>query len=78
VAAGELLPPVVVAALGGPLLGVLLAQLTLCSLSLRLLTGQAADPDLVLPWGWLALVTAGLLAAVAVVCPSSRGYGGGG
>ncbi|WP_248959700.1 FtsX-like permease family protein [Sphaerisporangium perillae] len=69
VAAGELLPPVVVAAVGGPLLGVLLARLTLGSLGLRLLTGQPADPALVLPWWQLGLVTVALLAAVAVVVP---------
>ncbi|MBP2707512.1 hypothetical protein JOL79_27385 [Microbispora sp. RL4-1S] len=70
VAAGELLPPVLVAAVGGPLLGVLLARLTLGSLSLRTLTGQAADLALVLPWWRLALVTAALLATVAVVVPA--------
>ncbi|WP_433436790.1 FtsX-like permease family protein [Nonomuraea sp. CA-141351] len=69
IAAGELLPPVMVAAVGGPLLGVLLARLTLGSLALRLLTGQAADPALVLPWWQLGLVTVALPAAVAVVVP---------
>jgi putative ABC transport system permease protein len=69
VAAGELLPPVMVAAVGGPLLGLLLARLTLGPLALRLLTEQAADPALVLPWWRLGLVTAALLAAVAVVVP---------
>ncbi|GAA4620490.1 FtsX-like permease family protein [Actinoallomurus vinaceus] len=69
VAAGELLPPVLVAAVGGPLLGALLARLTFGPLALRTLTGQAADPALVLPWGRLGLVTVALLAAVAVVVP---------
>jgi putative ABC transport system permease protein len=69
VAAGELLPPVMVAAVCGPLLGVLFARLTLGSLALRLLTQQAADPDLVLPWPLLGLVTVSLLAAVALVVP---------
>jgi putative ABC transport system permease protein len=69
IAAGELLPPVAVAAVGGPLLGVLLAHLTLGPLGLRLLTGQATDPALVLPWWGLGLVTVALLAAVAAVVP---------
>ncbi|MEO3806004.1 FtsX-like permease family protein [Nonomuraea sp. B1E8] len=67
VAAGELLPPVVVAAAGGPLLGVLLARLTFGSLALHLLTG--ADPALALPWWGLGLVAVVFLAAVAVVVP---------
>jgi putative ABC transport system permease protein len=67
VAAGELLPPVVVAAVGGPLLGVLLARLTFGSLALRLLTGT--DPAPASPsWG-LGLVAVVFLAAVAVVVP---------
>ncbi|WP_431919675.1 FtsX-like permease family protein [Nonomuraea jabiensis] len=67
VAAGELLPPVLVAAVGGPLLGVLLARLTFGSLALRLLTG--ADPALALPWWGLGLVAVVFLAAVAVMVP---------
>ncbi|GAA2187924.1 FtsX-like permease family protein [Micromonospora lupini] len=69
VAAGELLPPVVVAAVCGPLLGVLLARLMLGPLDLRLLTGQAADPGVVLPWWLLGLVSVALLAAAATVVP---------
>ncbi|MGC5307640.1 FtsX-like permease family protein [Micromonospora zamorensis] len=69
VAAGELLPPVVVTAVCGPLLGALLARLTLGPLGLRLLTGQAADPAPVLPWWLLGLVSVALLAAVATVVP---------
>ncbi|WBB50339.1 hypothetical protein O3597_07735 [Verrucosispora sp. WMMA2044] len=69
VAAGELLPPVVVAACCGPLLGALLAHLTLGPLELRLLTGQAADPAAVLPWCLLGLVGVALLATAAVVVP---------
>jgi putative ABC transport system permease protein len=69
VAAGEVLPPVVVAAVCGPLLGALLARLTLGPLDLRLLTGQAADPGAVLPWWLLGLVSVALLAAAAVVVP---------
>ncbi|MGW6504650.1 FtsX-like permease family protein [Nonomuraea angiospora] len=67
VAAGELLPPVVLAAVGGPLLGVLLARLTFGSLALHLLTG--ADPALALPWWGLGLVAVVFLAAVAVMVP---------
>jgi putative ABC transport system permease protein len=69
VAAGELLPPVAVAAIGGPLLGVLLAALTFGPLSLRSLTGQAADPALVVPWPALLTIPLVLLVAVAVVVP---------
>ncbi|MEV6694979.1 ABC transporter permease [Micromonospora sp. NPDC051196] len=69
VAAGELLPPVVVAAVCGPLLGALLAHLTLGPLELRLLTGQAADPATVLPWWLLGLTGVTLMAAAAAVIP---------
>ncbi|MEE6262814.1 ABC transporter permease [Plantactinospora sonchi] len=69
VAAGELLPPVVVAAVCGPLLGALLARLTLGPLDLRLLTGQAAAPAAVLPWWMLGLVSVVLLAGAATVVP---------
>ncbi|WP_030488592.1 FtsX-like permease family protein [Micromonospora chokoriensis] len=69
VAAGELLPPVVVVAVCGPLLGALLARLTLGPLDLRLLTGQAADPAAVLPWWLLGLVSVALLVAAATVVP---------
>ncbi|MGR6920054.1 FtsX-like permease family protein [[Actinomadura] parvosata] len=67
VAAGELLPPAALAAVGGPLLGVLLARLTFGSLALPLLTG--ADPAPAPPWWALGLAAAVLLAAVAVVVP---------
>ena len=50
VAAGELLPPTLVAAVGGVLLGVLLAGAIVAPLALRLVTGQSADPGVVLPW----------------------------
>ncbi|UWZ59838.1 ABC transporter permease [Dactylosporangium aurantiacum] len=69
IAAGELLPAVLLAAVGGPLLGALLARLTLGPLQLRLLTRQTVDPAVALPWGWLALLGGVLLAAVAVVVP---------
>lgn len=69
IAVGELLPPVLVAAVTGTLLGVLLVHLTLGALGLRLLTGQSADPALVLPWWRLGAVSAVLPAAVAVVVP---------
>jgi putative ABC transport system permease protein len=67
VAAGELLPPVLVAALSGPLLALLLVRLTFGPLALRTLTGQTADPVAVVPW-WLlgaaALLLLGTLLAV--------------
>ncbi|MEU7944575.1 FtsX-like permease family protein [Micromonospora taraxaci] len=69
VAAGEVLPPVVVAAVCGPLLAALLAHLTLGPLDLRLLTGQGADPTAVLPWWLLGLVSVVLLAAATTVVP---------
>jgi putative ABC transport system permease protein len=69
VAAGELLPPVVLAAVGGPLLGVLLARLTLGPLALVVLTGQSADPAIVAPWWWLGLIAAAYVATIAAVVP---------
>ncbi len=65
VAAGELLPPTLVAALGGLLIGVLLAGAIVAPLALRLVTGQSSDPGLVLPW-W-ATVPVLLLAATVLV-----------
>jgi putative ABC transport system permease protein len=66
VAAGELLPPVAFGVIGGLALGVLLVHASLGLLALRLLTGQSADPALVVPV--LALVPAALLLlTVAVV-----------
>jgi putative ABC transport system permease protein len=69
VAAAELLPPILLAAVAGPLLGALLARLTLGPLALALLTGQATEPTLVLPWWEFGLVIAALGAAVAVAVP---------
>ncbi|GIG20623.1 hypothetical protein Cch01nite_13470 [Cellulomonas chitinilytica] len=65
VAAGELLPPTLVAALGGVLLGVLLVGGLVAPLALRLVTGQSADPSVVLSW-W-AVVPVGLLTATVLV-----------
>jgi putative ABC transport system permease protein len=67
VAAGELLPPALVAAICGPLLGALLARLTLGPLALRVLTGQSGDPGIVVPWWRLSLVTVALLTMVFAV-----------
>ncbi|MEU8364161.1 FtsX-like permease family protein [Nonomuraea sp. NPDC048882] len=67
VAAGELLPPVLLAAVGGPLLGAVLAHLTFGSLSLHQLTGTGPAPAA--PWWGLGLVAVVFLAAVAVVVP---------
>ncbi|GAB3805946.1 FtsX-like permease family protein [Micromonospora zhanjiangensis] len=69
IVAGELLPPVAVAALGGPLLGASLAWLTLDPLGLRVLTGQTTGPAPALPWWGLALVAGVPLVTVAVVVP---------
>ncbi|MFB9474123.1 FtsX-like permease family protein [Nonomuraea salmonea] len=67
VAAGELLPPAMLAAVGGPLLGVLLAHLTFGSLSLHLLTG--AGPAPAPPWWGIGAVAVAFVVAVAVVVP---------
>ncbi|MGN9909349.1 FtsX-like permease family protein [Phytohabitans sp. LJ34] len=69
VAAGELLPPVAVAAVGGPLIGILLAHLTFGPLALRLVTGTGDDPGVAVPWWGVSLVAVAFLAAVAVVVP---------
>jgi len=66
VAAGELLPPVIVGAVGGVAIGVLLAHASLGLLALRLLTGQTTDPALVVPWMSVVPVVV-LMAAVVVV-----------
>ncbi|MET8161523.1 FtsX-like permease family protein [Sphaerisporangium sp. NPDC005289] len=69
VAAGELLPPVVVAAVTGPLLGLLVARLAAGPLALRLVTGQATDPAPAPPWWRLGLLALALTAAVTAVVP---------
>jgi putative ABC transport system permease protein len=69
IAAGELLPPLLVTAVLGSLLGVLLARLTLGPFGLRLLTGQADPPAIVVPWALVGLVTAAFLVAVAMAVP---------
>ncbi|GAA2906500.1 hypothetical protein Acy02nite_74940 [Actinoplanes cyaneus] len=67
VAAGELLPLALVAAVVGPLLGVLFARVTLGPLALRLLTGQSENPVLVLPWLMIGVVGVLFLVMVVVV-----------
>jgi len=69
VALGELLPPVAVAALAGPPLGILLAYLTFGPLALRLLVGTEADPPVAVPWWGAVAVAVVFIAAVAVVVP---------
>lgn len=69
VATGELLPPVAVAAIGGPLLGILLAHLTFGPLALRLIAGTDGDPAVAVPWWGAAMVAVAFLVAVAVVVP---------
>lgn len=65
VAGGELAPPSLVAALGGTVMGVLLAGAIVAPLALRLVTGQSTDPGVVVPW-WV-LVPLVLLAATVLV-----------
>jgi len=72
ITAGELLPPVLLAALGGAALGVLCAALAARPLALRRLTGQAVEPALSLPWPLLLAVlvlpaTVGVVVAVEAV-----------
>ena len=67
VAAGELLPVLLVAALCGPVLGALFGRLTLGPLALRVLTEQATDPVPVVPWWTAELVTLAASAAVLVL-----------
>lgn len=65
VAAGELLPSILVAAAGGVLLGVVLVGALVAPLALRLVTGQAGDPVVVVPW-W-TVVPVGLVGAAVLV-----------
>lgn len=66
VAVGEVMPAVAVAGLTGTVVGALAAAGTVGPLSLRLVTGQAADPALAVPW-WAAGPPLALVATVAVV-----------
>lgn len=67
VAAAELLPPILVAAIGGPLLALLLVRLTFGPLALHTLTGQSADPAPLIPWWLLGLVALALLGSLYAV-----------
>ncbi|MEV6302470.1 ABC transporter permease [Actinoplanes sp. NPDC051861] len=69
VAAGEVVPATAIAAVAGPLLGVLLAHLTLGPLVLNRLTFQVGAPATAPPWLLLAAVAVLFLAAVAVIVP---------
>ncbi|MBD8058211.1 hypothetical protein IC607_04410 [Cellulomonas sp. JH27-2] len=66
VAAAELLPATLVAALGGTLIGALVAGAVVAPLALRLVTGQSVDPHVVAPW-WLAVPAVLLVATVVAV-----------
>ncbi|MBW6439301.1 ABC transporter permease [Actinoplanes hulinensis] len=66
VAAGELLPWALTAAVGGVLAGAALTAL-FSALELRLLTGQEVDPAVMWPWLGLAVVAALFVAAVPVI-----------
>ncbi|WP_091560244.1 FtsX-like permease family protein [Klenkia taihuensis] len=61
----ELLPGVLATAVPGALLGVAVAALVSGPLGLRLLTGQATDPALAVPW-WLPVLLVPPLLAVGV------------
>ena len=63
---GELLPATLVATLGGLAVGVLLARVSLGPLALRLVTGQPADPALVVPW-WTLVPAVLLVSSLAVI-----------
>ena len=67
VAAAELLPPVVLAALVGPLLAVLLVRLTVGPLALHVLTGQTAAPRSVIAWWGIGTAGAALLVMLGAV-----------
>lgn len=67
VAAGELLPPVIVGAAGGLALGVLLARGSIGLLALHRLTGQTTDPVVVVPWVSVVPVVLLVLAVGVVV-----------
>ncbi|MEV4348639.1 FtsX-like permease family protein, partial [Actinoplanes sp. NPDC049596] len=67
VAAAELLPPVLVAAVFGPLFALGLAGLTFGPLALRTLTAQTSDPATAVPWWLLGLLVLVLLGALLAV-----------
>ncbi|UZN02040.1 FtsX-like permease family protein [Cellulomonas sp. S1-8] len=72
VTAGELLPGVLLASVGGAGLGVLLAVLATGPLALRLVTGQPTDPSPVLPaWAAAPPVVVCLVVVVLVLAESS-------
>jgi hypothetical protein len=71
VAAGEVVPPVLVGAVGGLALGVLLAYASIGPLGLRRLTGPATDPGPAVPWPAAVLVALLVLAAAVVVLTES-------
>lgn len=66
VTAGELLPGMLVASLGGVALGAALAMLATGPLALRLVTGQSVDPRTVLP-AWAVAPPILVLGTVAVL-----------
>ncbi|MGV8966293.1 MAG: ABC transporter permease [Cellulomonas sp.] len=74
VALGELAPSVLVACVSGLILGASLAAALIRPLALRLVTGQASTPALVLPWWALAVLAllAGTVAVVVAVESSTR------
>lgn len=66
IALGELAPPVLVASAVGVVAGAGIARLLGAALDLRLLTGQAEDPVVVVPW-WVAVPVPLLVLVAGVV-----------
>jgi putative ABC transport system permease protein len=69
VTAVELVPPVLLAAVGGPLLGVAVAYLTVGPLALRLLAASQRDPAVTVAWWAVGLLGVAFLAAAAAAVP---------
>ncbi|KQS56670.1 hypothetical protein ASG36_16530 [Geodermatophilus sp. Leaf369] len=68
----ELLPGVLATVVPGVALGALVTALVTGPLGLRLVTGQDADPALVVPWTVLVLVVPPVLAVAALVVGEAR------
>jgi putative ABC transport system permease protein len=72
VTAGELLPGVLLAVVGGAALGAVVTRVVVGPLALRLVTGQSADPAAVWSaWAGAPVVVALATLAVTVVAESS-------
>ncbi|MDG4830718.1 ABC transporter permease [Solwaraspora sp. WMMD1047] len=69
VTAVELVPPVLLAAVGGPLLGVAVGHLTVGPLALRLLAASDRDPAVTVAWWAVGLLGVAFVAAAAAAVP---------